>query len=61
MVRYAISAVPGAEAETAGAYVADGCERTDPLLGRYEVATYIEASSPEEAQQYALAYYGLEG
>ena len=59
ITRYAISAVPGHEAETAGAHLADGCERTDPDWGRYEVATYVEAASFEEAFEAALRYYGL--
>jgi hypothetical protein len=56
---YAISAVPGHEAETAGAVPADNCERTDAVLGRYEVSAYVEADSAEEALDAAMRYYGL--
>ena len=56
---YAISAVPGHEAETAGAFPADGCERTDSVLGRYEVAAYVEAATLDEAWQAAMRHYGL--
>lgn len=60
MRKYAISAVPGHEAETAGANPADGCERIDAALGlRYEIAAYIEAATFEEAFEAALRYYGL--
>ena len=58
-MQYAISAVPGHEAETAGAFPADGCERTDAVLGRYEVAAYVEADSAEEAFDAAMRHYGL--
>lgn len=60
MTNYAISAVPGHEAETAGAHLADGCERIDPVWGRYEIAAYVKAASPEEALDLAIAHYGLE-
>jgi hypothetical protein len=58
-MQYAVSAVPGHESETAGATPADGCERIDPLLGRYEIAAYVEAATPEEAFEFAMRYYGL--
>lgn len=59
-MRYAISAVPGHEAETAGATPVDGAERWDAELEvKYEVAAYIEAATPEVAYEAALAHYGL--
>lgn len=61
-MKYAISAIPGHEAETAGADLADGRERIDAELGlRYEIAAYIEAETAEEAFEAALRYYGIKG